>query len=222
MTNTISLNDKFYDPLTPANSAMLLIDHQAGLFLGVHSIDQQILKNNVIGLAKTAKVFNLPTVLFTSSAQGPNGPTIPELIELFPDHPIFDRSPISLWNDPDSRGAVEATGRKKLIMAAITTDVCLVFPALAALKAGYDVYAVIDASGTWTAQVEMATLLRLTQAGAILTNWVAVAAELKHDEDRPTTPAMNKAYGEHMGLYDFLGDITAVKSQSSMARTQNL
>jgi nicotinamidase-related amidase len=211
MTNITSLNPTFYESLTPDNAAMLLIDHQAGLFLGVHSIDQQILKNNVIGLAKTAKVFNLPTVLFTSSAKGPNGPTIPELVELFPNHKIVDRSPINLWNDPNSRAAVEATGRKKLIMAAITTDVCLAFPALAALKAGYDVYAVIDASGTWTAQAEMATSLRLTQAGAIMMNWVAVAAELKHDEDRPTSPVMNKVYSEHMGLYDFLSDIAAVK-----------
>lgn len=211
MTNITANSDAFYEPLTPDNAAMLLIDHQAGLFLGVHSIDQQILKNNVIGLAKTAKVFNLPTVLFTSSSKGPNGPTIPELVELFPEHEIFDRSPINLWNDPKSRAAVEATKRKKLIMAAITTDVCLAFPALSALKAGYDVYAVVDASGTWSPQAEMATIMRLTQAGAIMTNWVAVAAELKHDEDRPTTPAMNKAYGEHMGLYDFLGDIAAVK-----------
>ena len=208
-------NNAFYDQLTPDNAAMLLIDHQAGLFLGVHSIDQQILKNNVIGLAKTAKVFNLPTVLFTSSAQGPNGPTIPEIKELFPDHEIHDRSPINLWNDDRSRKAVKATGRKKLIMAAITTDVCLAFPALAALKEGYDVYAVVDASGTWTAQAELATVLRLTQAGAMMTNWVAVAAELKHDEDRPTTSAMNKAYSEHMGLYDFLSDIAAVKASTA-------
>lgn len=211
MTNARGDSSAFYDQLTPDNAAMLLIDHQAGLFLGVHSIDQQILKNNAIALAKTAKVFNLPTVLFTSSAKGPNGPTIPEIVELFPDREILDRSPINLWNDPKSRAAVEATGRKKLIMAAITTDVCLAFPALAALKAGYDVYAVIDASGTWSPQAEMATVLRLTQAGAIMTNWVAVAAELKHDEERSTTPAMNKVYGEHMGLYNFLGDIATVK-----------
>lgn len=216
MTNMTVGSSAFYDQLTPENAAMLLIDHQAGLFLGVHSIDQQILKNNVIGLAKTAKVFNLPTVLFTSSAKGPNGPTIAELIELFPDHEILDRSPINFWNEPKCREAVEATGRKKLIMAAITTDVCLAFPALSALKAGYDVYAVIDASGTWTPQAETATVLRLTQAGVIITNWIAVAAELKHDEDRATTPAMNQAFGEHMGLYDFLGDIAAVKARTTV------
>ena len=92
-------------------------------------------------------------------------------------------------------------------MAAITTDVCLAFPALAAIKAGYDVYAVIDASGTWTAQAELATVMRLTQAGVITTNWIAVAAELKHDEDRDTSVGINKAFGEHMGLYDFLYEI---------------
>ena len=207
--NTIAKSSAYYEQLTPDNCAMLLIDHQAGLFLGVQSIDRQILKNNVIGLAKTAKVFNLPTVLFTSSAKGPNGPTIPEIKELFPDLKIHDRSPINLWNDPECRQAVEATNRKKLIMAAITTDVCLAFPALAAIKAGYDVYAVIDASGTWTTQAELATVMRLTQAGVIMTNWIAVAAELKHDEDRDTSAGMNQAFGEHMGLYDFLGDIAA-------------
>jgi len=212
MNNSTIGKGAFYEQLTPENSAMLLIDHQAGLFLGVHSMDQQILKNNAIALAKTAKIFNLPTVLFTSSAKGPNGPTIPEIKELFPDHEILDRSPINLWNDPRCRAAVEATNRKKLIMAAITTDVCLVFPALAATAAGYDVYAVIDASGTWSPAAELASLMRLTQAGVIPTNWIAVAAELKHDEDRKTTPAMNKAYSEHMGLYNFLGDIAAVKA----------
>ena len=125
----IAQNSAYYDQLTPDNCAMLLIDHQAGLFLGVKSIDQQILKNNAIGLAKTAKVFDLPTVLFTSSAKGANGLTIPEIKELFPDHKIHDRSPINLWNDPEYLQAVKDTNRKKLIMAAITTDICLAFPA---------------------------------------------------------------------------------------------
>ncbi|MBW4616393.1 MAG: isochorismatase family protein [Desmonostoc vinosum HA7617-LM4] len=209
---TLSSQPAFYEALTPDNAAMLLIDHQAGLFLGVQSMNQQVLKNNAIALAKTAKVFDLPTVLFTSSAKGPNGPTIPEIVELFPDHEIHDRSPINLWNDPKCRSAVEQTNRQKLIMAAITTDVCLVFPALCALKAGYDVYAVIDASGTWSPAAELASMLRLTQAGAIVTNWIAVAAELKHDEDRATTPAMNRTFGEHMDLYGFLGDIAAAKA----------
>ena len=157
--------DALYEELTPDNAAMLLIDHQAGLFLGVKSMDQQLLKNNAIALAKVAKALELPTVITTSSASGPNGPTIPEILEVFPDHEPIDRSPINLWNHAPSREAIEATGRKKLVMAAITTDVCLLFPALAATKAGYDVYAVIDASGTWSAAAEFATVMRLTQAG---------------------------------------------------------
>lgn len=202
------MNDSLYEALTPDNCALLLIDHQAGLFLGVQSMDQQILKNNVLALAKTAQVLEMPTVLTTSSAHGPNGPTIPELRTLFPDVAPIDRSPINLWNDDASRRVVEATGRKKLIMAAITTDVCLLFPALSAIKAGYDVYAVIDASGTWSAAAEFATFLRLTQAGVIPTNWISVAAELKGGEDQPWTQAINRdVFGKHMGLYGFLGDI---------------
>ena len=99
----VANKEAYYEQLTPDNCAMLSIDRQAGLFLGVKSIDQQILKNNVIGLAKTAKVFDLPTVLFTSTAKGPNGPTIGKLKELFPDHKVYDRSPINLWNDPKCR-----------------------------------------------------------------------------------------------------------------------
>jgi len=214
MSNATNGNSAFYEQLAPDNAAMLLIDHQAGLFLGVHSIDQQILKNNTIALAKTAKVFDLPTVLFTSSRNGPNGPTIPELIELFPDKEIIDRSPINLWNDTKCRAAVEQLGRKKLIMAGITTDVCVTFPAIAAVASGYDVYAVIDASGTWTDTVEMTSMLRMIQAGVMVTNWIAVAAELKQDEEKPATPAMNQVFGERMGLYDFLSDIAAVKAGS--------
>jgi len=202
------MNDSLYEALTPDNSAVLLIDHQAGLFLGVHSMEQQALKSNVLALAKTAQVLNLPTIITTSSAHGPNGPTIPELRTLFPGITPIDCSPINLWNDDASRKAVEVTGRKKLIMAAITTDVCLLFPALSAVKAGYDVYAVIDASGTWSPAAEFATFLRLTQAGVIPTNWISVVAELKNSENQPWTQAINEeVFGKSMGLYQFLGDI---------------
>lgn len=212
MSNATNGKSSYHEQLTPDNAAMLLIDHQAGLFLGVHSMEQQLLKSNAIALAKVAKVLNLPTVLFTSSRNGPNGPTIPELVELFPDQEIIDRSPINLWNDTKCRTAVEQLGRKKLIMAGITTDVCVTFPAISAVAAGYDVYAVIDASGTWTNTAEMASMLRMMQAGVIPTNWIAIAAELKQDEQQPTSPAMNQVFGERMELYDFLSDIAAVKA----------
>ena len=207
-------NKAYFESLTPDNCAILLIDHQAGLFLGVHSIDQQVLKNNAVALAKAAKAMDIPTIITTSSSVGPNGPTIPEIASLFPGQEIYDRSPINLWNDEASREAIKATGKKKLVMAAITTDVCLLFPALSALKEGYDVYAVLDASGTWSEKADLATALRLQQAGAICTNWISVVAELKYSEDTEYTDAVNKVFGEHMGLYDFLGDQMAAQQHA--------
>ena len=212
MGNPVKDQPYLFEQLSTDNCALLLIDHQAGLFLGVQSMDQQVLKNNAIALAKMGRAFDLPTVLFTSSAQGPNGPTIPEIKALYPDHEIHDRSPINLWEDPKCREAVTSLKRKKLLMAAITTDVCLALPALAATAAGYEVYAVMDASGTWSAAAEMAAMFRMSQAGVIMSNWIAIAAEIKHDENRPTTPAMNQVYGEHMALYDFMGNIAAAKT----------
>lgn len=202
----------YYETLTPENTAVLLIDHQAGLFLGVQSMEQLLLRNNVLALAKAARALDLPTVLTTSSVLGPNGPTIPELAAVFPDLTPLDRSPINLWDDDATRAAVEATGRQKLVMAAITTDVCLVLPALAALKAGYDVYAVLDASGTWSAAAEAAAIARLAQAGAICTNWISVVAELKRDEHNRYTQPVNDVFGAHMALYAFLGDTAAARA----------
>ena len=215
MANPVKDQPYLFEQLTADNCALLLIDHQAGLFLGVQSMDQQVLKNNAIALAKMGRAFDLPTVLFTSSVQGPNGPTIPEIKALYPDHEMHDRSPINLWEDPKCRAAVTSLGRKKLLMAAITTDVCLALPALAATAAGYEVYAVIDASGTWSTAAEMAAMFRMSQAGVIMSNWIAIAAEIKHDENRPTTPAMNQVYGEHMALYDFMGNIAAAKAPAA-------
>ena len=204
-----------YTPITPDDCAILLIDHQAGLFLGVESIDRYTLKNNVLGLAKAAKAMDIPTVLTSSSAFGPNGPVMPELTDLFPGQAVYDRSPINLWDDDASREAVLATGRRRLVMSAITTDVCLLFPALSAMAEGFDVYAVIDASGTWSPHAEMATVSRLQQAGAKCTNWISVAAELKYSEDSPYTEGVNAVFGEHMKLYDFLGDAAAAQSQAA-------
>lgn len=210
MNNT--LEKRFFETLTLENAAVLLIDHQAGLFLGVQSIDQQILKSNVISLAKLARILDLPTILFTSSSKGPNGPTIPEVRDIFPEHEIYDRSPNNLWDDPRSREAVEKTGRTKLIMAAISSDVCLAFPALSATLAGYDVYAVMDASGTWSTLAELATMFRLTQAGVKCTNWISVAAELKHDNEHAKSKDINALFGERLGFHSFLSDIKQAQS----------
>jgi nicotinamidase-related amidase len=130
------------------DAALVLIDHQSGIIQCVHDYSPAEFRNNVMALAKLGKVFNLPTVLSTSLGQGPNGPFIPEVVSLFPDVPVIDRPGIiDAWDDPKFVAAVEKTGRKNLIMAGVTVDVCLAFAAMHAVEAGYNVYGVIDASG---------------------------------------------------------------------------
>lgn len=194
-----------YERLTPENCAMILLDHQTGLMLGVNDFNAAEYKNNVLALAKIAKIYNLPTVITASFADGPNGPLLPELVELFPDTKIIYRpGQINAWDHPDFVAAVKATKRKKLIMAAISTDVCLAFPALSANAEGYEVYAVIDASGTWSPTIQNIAINRMSQAGVVMMNWVAVAAELQADWRKSTGDALAKLFLEHLTFYGHL------------------
>ena len=168
----------FADPLTPDNCAVLLIDHQVGLLQFLPAIEPFALKNNILGLAKTAKAFDIPTILGTSWPNGPNGPTMPELLDLFPTHEVYDRPLVNFWDDDASRKAVEDTGRRTLIIAGLATEVCVALPAISATRAGYDVYAVIDASSDFNPLVQQVTMQRLASAGVRVTTWVAVLAEL--------------------------------------------
>jgi nicotinamidase-related amidase len=193
------------DLLTPENAALLLIDHQVGLLTCVRTMDSLNLKNNIIALAKLAKIFKLPVVLTTSGANvTPNGPLLPELVSMFPENEIIDRTLVNSWHDPVFVKAVEKTGRKKLIMAAISTDVCLAFPAISAAKAGYDVYAVVDASATWDHVVEHAAMMRMNNAGVKVVGWVAAAAELQRDWALPTAGEFGMHLGTAMGGYSLL------------------
>ncbi|OCS82444.1 isochorismate family cysteine hydrolase YcaC [Caryophanon latum] len=172
-----------YKRLDKDNAAVLLVDHQTGLISGLvrdYGVDE--FKNNVIALARTAKFFNLPVILTTSFEHGPNGPLMQELIDLFPDAPIISRpGQINAWDNEDFVAAVEATGRKQLIIAGVVTDVCVAFPTLSAINEGYDVFVVADASGTGSKQVANAALMRMAHGGAQLMNWFSVAAELQRD-----------------------------------------
>jgi len=126
MNSHTSNHNPFTDRLTPDNAVLLLINHQISLFSFLRSIKPTVLKNNVIGLAKVGKAFNLPTIIITSWSQGFNGPTLPELVELFPDNEILDRPYVNFWADPKSRQAVEKIGRKKLNYCRITSrSLCL-------------------------------------------------------------------------------------------------
>lgn len=171
----------FTEPLTPDNAAMILVDHQTGLFQFLPSVEALKLKNNIIALAKTAKRFNLPTILTTSWSQGPNGPTMPELVELFPDHKIIERDTVNFWNHASSAEAVEKTGRKKLIIAALDTTTCLSFASIYGVQRGYDIYAVVDASSTFDELNQQAAMIRMAFAGVVVTTWVPVLAELANN-----------------------------------------
>lgn len=171
-----------YKRLDKDDTALLLIDHQAGLLSLVRDYNVDAFKNNVMALADIAKFFNLPTILTTSFEDGPNGPLVPELKEAFPDAPYIARpGQINAWDNEDFVAAVKATGKSKLLIAGVVTDVCVAFPALSAVEAGYDVFVVTDASGTFNPAVRDAAWNRMSQAGVQLMNWFSVAGELHRD-----------------------------------------
>jgi nicotinamidase-related amidase len=171
-----------YNRLSKDNAACLLVDRQAGLISMVQDYSPGEFKNNVLALAATVKYFKLPTILTTSFEDGPNGPMVPEIKEMFPDAPYIPRpGQINAWDNEDFVEAIKKTGRKQLIIAGVVTDVCVAFPTLSALEEGYEVFVVKDASGTFNEAVRTAALMRMAQAGAQMMNWFSVAAELHRD-----------------------------------------
>ncbi|AJH20938.1 MULTISPECIES: isochorismate family cysteine hydrolase YcaC [Bacillus] len=172
-----------YSRLSKSDAAVLLVDHQTGLISSLvrdYGVDE--FKNNVLALANTAKFFDLPVILTTSFEDGPNGPLMQQLIELFPNAPKIARpGQINAWDNDEFVKAIEATGKKQLIIAGVVTDVCVAFPALSAINAGYEVFVVTDASGTFSKQVADAALMRMAHGGVQLMNWFSVAAELQRD-----------------------------------------
>jgi nicotinamidase-related amidase len=177
---------KLSESLTRENAAVVFVDHQVGLYSGVRDIAIAELKHNVVALAKAARVFKLPLVVTTTAARSMWGPTIPELSEVLPpDLNIIDRSTVNAWHEPRVKAAIQATGRKKLIITGISTEVCLAFPAISAIAEGFDAYAAIDASGTfWQAKRE-AGLLRMQQAGVIPVDYATAMMEILADNADP-------------------------------------
>ena len=171
-----------HNRLNKDDAVVLLVDHQTGLISLVQDFTPNEFKNNVLALADVAKFFELPTILTTSFEQGPNGPLVPELKEMFPDAPYIARpGQINAWDNEDFVKAIKATGRKQLIIAGVVTDVCVAFPTLSALAEGFDVFVVTDSSGTFNTTVQQASWNRMSQAGAQMMNWFSVACELQRD-----------------------------------------
>ena len=190
--------------LSADDAAVLLIDHQAGLLSLVQDYRPDEFRNNVLALADTAKHFRLPTILTTSFEEGPNGVLMPELKAAFPDAPFIPRpGQINAWDNEDFVEAVRKTGRRQLIMAGVVTDVCVAFPALCALEEGFQVFVVVDASGTFNKSVRDAALMRMTQAGAVMVNWFAVACELARDW-RNDMEGLAGLLGGHLPAYQNL------------------
>lgn len=169
------------DFITPQNSALLLIDFQPAMYQGVQSHDRLGIVHNVQVLAKSAQVFGLPVVLSTVAKDSFSGPFMPEITDLYPDSEVVDRTSINAWLDAKFRKAVEATGRKKMILAGLWTEACVLFPTLDLLKAGYEVYIPTDACGDISTEAHERAVQRLVQAGAVPVTSLQVCFELQQD-----------------------------------------
>jgi nicotinamidase-related amidase len=192
---------KPYVRLDKNNAAVLMVDHQAGLLSLVRDIDPDKFKNNVLALADLAKYFKLPTILTTSFEDGPNGPLVPELKQLFPDAPFIPRpGQINAWDNEDFVQAVKTTGKKQLIIAGVVTEVCVAFPALSALAEGFDVFVVTDASGTFNEVTRHSAWNRMAEAGAQLMTWFGAACEL-HRDWRNDVEGLGTLFSNHIPDY---------------------
>jgi nicotinamidase-related amidase len=175
---------KYSEPLTPENAALLLVDHQVGLLTGVRDIPVAELKHNVVALAKAMKVLGVPMVV-TATSPEMWGPVTPELTEALPEISIINRTTVNAFDEPRFAKAVAATGRKKLVIAGVSTEVCLALPAIRATGMGYDAYGVIDASGTFSETKRITGLMRMVQAGVIVIDYATVAVEMLKDNAAP-------------------------------------
>lgn len=188
--------------LTPQNSTLLIIDHQPQMAFGVVSIDRQTLKNNVVALLKSAKVFKVPTILTTVETESFSGYMWPEILAVFPDNDVLERTSMNSWDDQKVRDAVAATGRKKLILSGLWTEVCINMCAFSAMADDYELYVVEDACGGTSEMAHRASMDRMIQAGVVPVTWQQVLLEWQRDwarkETYDTTLAVVK---EHSGAY---------------------
>ena len=209
-----------YQPLTLKNAAVVLVDHQVGLMTGVRDYSTGELKHNVVALAKAAKALKLPIVVTTTARDSMWGPTFPELVEALPGIQIIDRSTVNAWDDPKVAAAIEATGRKKLIIAGISLEVCAAFPAITAIGKGYDAYVAVDASGTFSDTKREAGLLRMQQAGVIVSDYATLMVEILKDNARPEAAAVYGALD--MPWATLVGQISTAYGKQSAAAPMNL
>jgi nicotinamidase-related amidase len=185
--------------LSPERSVLVLIDHQPFQFSNLHSHDPTLIVNNVVGLAKAAKAFNVPTILTTVTEER-GGYLLKGVQDVFPTQKPINRTFLNSWEDPRVVEAVKKTGRKQLVMAALWTEICLAFPVIQSLADGFDVFFVTDASGGVTREAHDMAVLRMVQAGAVPVTWVGVMSEWQRDWAREATiPAVAEITIAHGG-----------------------
>lgn len=178
--------------LSRDDTVLVLVDHQVGLLTGVRDIPVADLKHNVVALAKAARALGVPVILTATMPDGMWGPTIPELTAALPGVPVLARTVVNAWDDPKVRAAIEKTGRRQVLIAGVSLEVCATFPALSATAAGYDARVVLDASGTFNADKRVAGLQRLATAGVPVTDYATAGVELLRDN---TDPKAQDVYG---------------------------
>src|SRR2546428_3589304 len=179
-----------YEPLTSQNAALVLVDHQVGLMTGVRDYSTGELKHNVVALARAAKALKGPIIVPTTAGDSMWGPRFPELVEALPGVEIIDRSSVNAFDDERVAGAIAATGRKKLIFAGISLEVCAAFPAITAIGKGLGAYVAVDASGTFSETKRQVGLLRMLQADVIISDYGTLMVEILKDNARPEAGAV--------------------------------
>jgi nicotinamidase-related amidase len=208
--------------LTPANSQIIFIDQQPQMAFGVQSMDRQVLKNNVVGLAKAAKTFNIPTTITTVESESFSGFTYPELLDVFPDQPTLERTSMNSWDDQKVRDALKKNGRKKVVVAGLWTEVCnTTFALCAMLEGGYEIYMVADASGGTSKDAHDFAMQRMVQAGVVPVTWQQVLLEWQRDWARKETyDAVMEIVKEHSGAYGMGVDYAYTRVHNAPQRTQ--
>ena len=220
------MSKHFQEILTPANSQMIFIDQQPQMAVGVQSIDRQTLKNNVVGLAKAAKAFNIPTTITTVETGSFSGHTYPELLNVFPSNPLLERSSMNSWDDQNVRDALAANvakGHKKIIVSGLWTEVCNTTFALSAMDdAGYEIYMVADASGGTSLDAHNYAMDRMVQAGVVPMTWQQVVLEWQRDwAHRETYDAVMDIVREHSGAYGMGVDYAYTMVHKAPERVQH-
>jgi len=212
--------------LTPANSQLIFIDHQPQMAFGVQSIDRQVLKCNTVGLAKAAKIFDVPTTITTVETDAFSGHTYPELLDVFPEAPLLERSSMNSWDDQKVRDALAknaAKGRKKVVVSGLWTEVCNTTFALSCLNdTDYEIYMVTDASGGTTLEAHDRAMDRMVQAGVVPVTWQQVLLEWQRDwAHRDTYDAVMALVREHSGAYGMGVDYAYTMVHKAPSRSQH-